>query len=200
MKSQGTMKTLSLSSDDYFTILLSELNRGTKYNYSIVCQVDDAEFASDVQSFSTTAPYCPSGAVDLGLSVFWATCNLGALSPEEYGDYYAFGQVKPYPEVKSMDYDVIYGGRISYSGNPLFDAATKIKGSQWRTPTKEEALELMSKCKWTYTTRDSINSYEVSGSNGNTIFIPCAGHISTDKGISKSNREGVMLKIRELYT
>lgn len=88
--------------------------------------------------------------VDLGLSVKWATCNVGAESPEEYGGCYTWS---------STD-----------------DIATKKWGSKWRMPTKEEFEELSEDCTWKWTTKDGVNGYEVKGDNGNSIFLPAAGY------------------------
>lgn len=88
--------------------------------------------------------------VDLGLSVKWATCNVGAESPEEFGGCYTWS---------STD-----------------DIATKKWGSKWRMPTKEEFEELSEDCTWKWTTKDGVNGYEVKGDNGNSIFLPAAGY------------------------
>lgn len=88
--------------------------------------------------------------VDLGLSVKWATCNVGAESPEEYGGCYTWS---------STD-----------------DIATKKWGSKWRMPTKEEFEELSEVCTWKWTTKNGVNGYEVKGDNGNSIFLPAAGY------------------------
>ena len=93
--------------------------------------------------------------VDLGLSVKWATCNVGAESPEEYGGCYTWS---------STD-----------------DIATKKWGSKWRMPTKEEFEELSEDCTWKWTTKDGVNGYEVKGDNGNSIFLPAAGIRNGDK-------------------
>lgn len=113
--------------------------------------------------------------VDLGLSVKWATCNLGAQAPEDYGDYYAFGEVftkKTYTEENCKTYHKI---KNEISGNKTYDAATALLGAGWRTPTKEEAQELIDKCEWTWAEQNSEPGYKVTGPNGNSIFLPAAG-------------------------
>ena len=115
--------------------------------------------------------------VDLGLpsGLKWATCNVGASSPEEYGDYYAWGEV----ETKSsytVENSVTYGKSISdISGNPSYDVARKKWGSSWRLPTMDEFEELQYKCKWKRITQGSKECYKVIGPNGNSIFLPAAG-------------------------
>ena len=115
--------------------------------------------------------------VDLGLpsGLKWATCNVGANSPEEYGDYYAWGEV----ETKSsytVENSVTYGKSISdISGNPSYDVARKKWGSSWRLPTMDEFEELQYKCKWKRITQGSKECYKVIGPNGNSIFLSAAG-------------------------
>lgn len=113
--------------------------------------------------------------VDLGLSVRWATCNVGASSPSEYGNYYAWGETttkSSYTESNSRT----YGKYISdFSGNAYYDAATANWGSGWRMPTEEEFEELVDKCDWKWTSQGGRNGYRVTGPNGNSIFLPAAG-------------------------
>ena len=110
--------------------------------------------------------------VDLGLSVRWATCNVGASSPSDYGNYYAWGETttkSSYTEDNSRTYEVSMG---DISGNTLYDAATANWGDGWRMPTKEELEELVDKCTWQWTSQGGRNGYKVTGLNGNSIFLP----------------------------
>ena len=114
--------------------------------------------------------------VDLGLSVKWATCNIGADSPEEYGNYYAWGETvtkSSYTSSNSVTYGV--SGMSDFSGDTEYDAATANWGSPWRMPTDSELTELRTSCTWTWTTLNDVNGYEVTGTNGNSIFLPAAG-------------------------
>ena len=131
--------------------------------------------------------------VDLGLpsGTKWATCNVGASSPEKYGDYFAWGETEP-KTTYSWDTYKWYNGSsstftkyntISDCGivddkivlDPEDDAATINWGSKWRMPTETEWMELLNNCTWTWKTMNGINGYEVKGSNGNSIFLPAAG-------------------------
>lgn len=128
--------------------------------------------------------------VDLGLSVDWATCNLGASSPTEYGDYYAWGETKTKSTYSWGTYKYCRGSNktlTKYCNSSeygkvdnitklqcLDDAATANWGSGWRTPTKVEFEELVNKCSWECTG----NGYKVTGPNGNSIFLPAAGSYS----------------------
>lgn len=114
--------------------------------------------------------------VDLGLSVVWATCNVGASSPSEYGDYYAWGEIETKSEYTEENC-VTNGLEIGdITGNPQYDAATANWGDGWRLPTIEELWELIEDCVWTWTTYEGVNGYIVTGPNGNSIFLPAAGY------------------------
>lgn len=147
--------------------------------------------------------------VDLGLpsGLKWATCNVGANSPEEYGDYFAWGETEPYyssldpltwKEGKSNGY-----GPPSYqwlnsstkltkyntygSCGPVVDNKTTLEmiddasranwGGSWRMPVDAEWTELERECIWTWTTLNGVNGNLVTGPNGNSIFLPAAGFI-----------------------
>ena len=113
--------------------------------------------------------------VDLGLSVRWATCNVGASAPSEYGDYYAWGEIKTkteYTEENSVTYGVWMD---DISGNPQYDAATANWGEGWRMPTEQEFEELLEECVWEWTSLDGTFGYKVSRSFSLFIFLPAAG-------------------------
>ena len=124
--------------------------------------------------------------VDLGLSVKWATCNVGADAPSDYGNYYAWGETRTkseYTEANSVTYDLSISklksrGIIGTDGNltPAYDAARVNWGGTWRMPTLDEMKELKEKCTWTWTSQGGHNGYRVTGSNGKSIFLPSAGY------------------------
>lgn len=125
--------------------------------------------------------------VDLGLpsGLKWATCNVGASSPQDYGNYYAWGETKPksfYSDSncnthKKSSYELKKAGIINSTRNltEASDAARQNWGSSWRMPTYDEFVELREKCTWRWTTKYSKNGYEVTGPNGQSIFLPAAG-------------------------
>lgn len=132
--------------------------------------------------------------VDLGLSVKWATCNVGANSPEKYGDYFAWGEVKPkeyYDWSTTYKYGTDYDeltkyctqssdGKDGFTDNktildPEDDAAIVNWGGAWRMPTEEEFDELENNCTWTWITQNGVKGYKVTAPNGNSIFLPAAG-------------------------
>ena len=137
--------------------------------------------------------------VDLGLSVKWAKCNVGADSVHHYGDHYAWGETEPKTVYEWSNYfDTTDGGTtfLKYSNeggkttlDPEDDAATVNMGGSWRMPTIEEQKELIDECTWTWTTLNGVNGYNVEGSNGNSIFLPAAGYCN-DSGLSNVGSHG----------
>lgn len=125
--------------------------------------------------------------VDLGLpsGLRWATCNIGATAPEEYGFYYAWGETGTkgvYNESSYLWFDQGQGiyTKYTWEGNVIVlesadDAATINWGGNWRMPTRDEFAELQSNCNWSWTTQNNINGWIVKGSNGNSIFLPATG-------------------------
>ena len=115
------------------------------------------------------------GYVDLGLSVKWATCNVGASSPEDYGDYNAWGETS----VKTSyteDNCSTYGKFMGDIGGTSRDVAHVKWGGSWRMPTKAEFEELIDRCTWAWTTQGGKSGYRVTGPSGKSIFLPAAGY------------------------
>ncbi len=113
--------------------------------------------------------------VDLGLSVKWATCNVGANSPSDYGNHYAWGETTTKSEYTYENSKTCGKSIGDISGNPSYDAARANWGGSWRLPTRSEFEELINRCQWEWTTQNGHNGYRVTGPNGNTIFLPAAG-------------------------
>ena len=145
--------------------------------------------------YVTVKTLCPSGAVDLGLSVYWGTTNIGASKPEDYGDYYAWGETEPKESYSWSTYKFgtsssgpffKYNTISSYGSvdnktvlEPEDDVAHVKLGGKWRIPTDAEWTELMAKCTWTWVTNyngSGINGSLVKATNGNSIFLPAAGY------------------------
>ena len=120
--------------------------------------------------------------VDLGLSVKWATCNVGANTPEEYGDYYAWGEVETKESYEPNNYKFVNGGSPVNDKNTLDienDVAHEEWGGKWRMPSREEFDELIQNCTWTWTTQKGVNGFLVTsnkpGYTDRSIFLPAAG-------------------------
>lgn len=140
--------------------------------------------------------------VDLGLSVKWATCNVGASSPSDYGSYFAWGETTPKSEYSwstlvysaddmGIDFtkynaDTQSDPDESYLHLELMDDAANANwGGGWRMPSKEEFAELEANCTLTWTTQDGISGYRVkSKKNGKSIFLPAAGGMEDDELVS----------------
>lgn len=111
--------------------------------------------------------------VDLGLSVKWATCNVGATTPTQLGDKFGWGERVPNKVVNkknSYTYNEKYPTNLNDSR--WYNTASQIMKGEWRMPTREELTELIEKCKWVETNNVEGKGYMVYGPNGNHIFIP----------------------------
>ena len=132
-------------------------------------------------------------AVDLGLSVKWATCNVGATTPSECGNYYSWGELDTkygienytlwggyrfgeYRNFTKYCYDSYYGTVDNKETlEPDDDVANDIWGGDWRMPTRSEIQELIDKCSWEWVHQGDQIGYTVTGPNGNSIFLPVVG-------------------------
>ena len=131
-------------------------------------------------------------AVDLGLpsGLKWGSCNIGASSPEEYGDYYAWGETSTksnyswetykwgsYNSLTKYNTSSSYGTVDNNTKLDNSDDVARVKlGGKWRMPTDDEWTELRTKCTWTWTTQNGVYGRKVTGPNGNSIFLPAAGY------------------------
>ena len=126
--------------------------------------------------------------VDLGLpsGTLWATCNVGATSPEQAGLYFAFGETKGFTAeqvtsgVRTFNSESYKASGISADLTLEQDAAHSYMGGKWRVPTKDEWRELIDNCNAVWT--KNYNRTGVAGrvfkskANGNTVFFPAAGY------------------------
>lgn len=117
--------------------------------------------------------------VDLGLpsGLKWATCNVGADNPEDYGLYFAWGEINQKKEYMAENSKTEGGSSYSdIAGDKNFDAARANWGGSWRLPTKADCEELVDECTWKWTTQNGVRGYKVTGPNDNSIFLPAAGY------------------------
>ena len=150
-------------------------------------------------------------AVDLGLSVKWATCNVGAESPEEYGGYYAWGETEEKSDYNWSNYkwcDGSYNSITKYCTNSCYgrvdnktvldpedDVAHDKWGDGWRMPTLDEIEELCNMCTWERTILNGVEGYKVTGPNGNSVFLPAAGYrycTDYDRGLNGEYRSATL--------
>jgi hypothetical protein len=114
--------------------------------------------------------------VDLGLSVKWATCNVGASTPDDYGNYYAWGDTKTKSNFNLSNCVTLGKSCSDIGGSSSLDAARANWGGNWRMPTKAEFQELIDNCTWAWTSQNGHNGYKVtSKKNSQSIFLPAAG-------------------------
>ena len=150
--------------------------------------------------------------VDLGLSVKWATCNVGAVNPYDYGSYFAWGETSTKSRYSYDNYKFYEGGILDYritkyhtknrgtgsthSGvednlvvlEKKDDAASVNWGGNWRMPTKEEFQELIDNCSWSVKSIGGKRGYLVTSKrNGNSIFFPSAGQMIGDSFIARGD-------------
>ena len=173
-----------------------------------VAEIDSVTFAFQGVPEIPDTPVTPPAetqyeAVDLGLSVKWATMNVGATSPEDYGGYYAWGETEEKDNYDWITYkwcNGSYNTMTKYCANSSYgivdnkttldleDDVAHVKwGGSWRMPTKAEQDELSNNCTWEWTTQNGVNGCKVTGSNGNSIFLPGAGYRN---GTGVSSRGG----------
>ena len=144
--------------------------------------------------------------VDLGLpsGTKWATCNVGADTPEGYGEYFAWGETTTKETYSSSTYSYSNDGKLTKycnnaeCGNNGFtdaltileasdDAAIANWGAGWRMPTYDEMLELINNCTVTWTIQNGVNGSLFTGQNGNSIFMPAAGYSNGSSPYDSSN-------------
>jgi hypothetical protein len=187
-----------------FCFNLTDLTDGTTYYYKAYATNSEGTAYGEVKQFTTsvgtTGTLNGYGWVDLGLpsGLRWATCNVGAVNPEDYGNYYAWGETTTKETYNWSTYRYCIGSNsdnsdlTKYNSNPQNgyyqftdtltileasdDAAVYWWGSGWRMPTKAEMEELHTNCTWTWATQNGVNGRLVTGPNGNSIFLPAAGY------------------------
>lgn len=179
-----------------FSIRLSALRPETKYYYRtfVGSSAFSFDYYGEVKSFTTKKMTEANKYVDLGLpsGTLWATVNVGANSPDEYGYYFAWGETTPKEDYSWDTYKWCNGGLgnltkyCTSSGygtadnktelDAADDAATANWGAQWRMPTSTQFRELLSECNWTWTSMNGVNGLLVSSKrNEKSLFLPAAG-------------------------
>ena len=188
------------------SITLNGLTPSTTYYVRAYVATDYGLAYGNQQSFTTEAGGGGSGGgsynghdyVDLGLpsGTLWATCNVGADTPEAYGDYFAWGETQPngYYDWSAYQYSMgDYNTLTKYCNNSSFgyngftdnlttllpedDAATANWGNGWRMPTNEEWQELYQNTTHIWTTQNGVNGRLFTAANGLSLFLPAAGSI-----------------------
>lgn len=179
-----------------YTHQLTGLLASTEYYVCAYAVNSVGEIVTDTIHF-TTLPEEEEAVyeyVDLGLpsGVKWATCNVGATTPEGYGEHYAWGEIATKETYESSNCTSYYKDLGDISGNSEYDVATAQWGGGWRTPRLVDMYELVTQCDWIWAKVNGVNGFNVvSKINGNHIFLPAAGYMNTPAAIASGN-EGVL--------
>ena len=168
--------------------------------FIFVATKDITLIAKFVSSFINGHKY-----VDLGLpsGLLWATCNVGASTPEGCGGYYAWGETEEkgnydlstYKWCDGSEYtmtkyctDSSYGTVDNKTVLDLEDDGAHVKwGGTWRMPTIEEQCELYNNCTWSWTTQNGVYGYKVTGPNSNSVFLPAAGYCNGTRAYDRGS-------------
>lgn len=173
--------TIPESGDVNFTI--DGLSQETVY-YVLAYGVSNGEtvYAADTLTFTTNGKYPVPEIVDLGLSVKWASFNVGAQVPGDYGSYIGWGDpTGDNSSYLNSDYPTL-SSSSSIAGSSYDITAVKW-GKGWKIPTREQWRELVSGCDWTWSSRNGIYGWEIkSKTNDNSIFLPNGGYYTPKEG------------------
>ena len=177
--SMATWRILS-ASDKSMTLQWSDPDEGLTITgvFKKVTNSGEDDEEDDGDTNGTT----DARAIDLGLpsGLKWASCNVGASNPEEYGDYYAWGETEEKAVYDWSTYAYYQNGEYVKIGSDIsgtaYDVAHVKWGGSWRMPTREEIKELCNNCTWKWIAYNGVNGQLVTGPNGNSIFLPAAGY------------------------
>ena len=165
------------------SIVISGISEGTT-TFNVFNEATAQTLPLTVEVTGDNVTVTDERIVDLGLSVKWANCNVGANEPQNYGDYFAWGEVTPKQSFSANNYQYYSNGTFVDIGSDIsgtqYDAATHNMGEGWRMPTKAEYEELISKCQWKFVNFRGQRGWKVTGPNGNMIFLPAAGSMLYD--------------------
>ena len=142
----------------------------------------------DTYSFTLKKPAeIPAEPKDLGLpsGTLWASYNVGATAPEEYGEYFAWGELKEKDAFNESNYQFCKNGVYANIGDDIggteYDVARERWGGNWMIPNKKMMQELYENCTVEWTTSNGVYGMEFTGPNGNTLFLPAAGFRKEDQ-------------------
>ena len=202
MEGEGRI-TLAAGSGERWAILLPQASmnsadaRTIDYSYTGTCGHVPPIWENDYHTDGIEVNVSDHGFVDLGLpsGLLWAVCNVGADNPEDYGDYFAWGETQPKDSYDWSTYQYCNGSENTltkycnssshgYNGYtddlttllPEDDAATANWGGDWRMPTQAEWEELINNTTHVWTTQNGVNGRLFTASNGNSLFMPAASY------------------------
>lgn len=183
-------------SEDASTLVYGKIISGT-HNKNI--SLAWTYIAPSEKNITTKYDFTPSGKenghdyVDLGIGIGWATQNVGAISPENYGKYYMWGETIERSNCWWWYYSLYTGSTNDYLNENKFytpkndisgtsyDVATSVMGGNWRMPTRAEMSSLINNCMFENGMYNEVNGFIITGPSGKSIFIPKAGYKKKDE-------------------
>ena len=181
--SSGTKTVGTFYENDTFTIPYGVKWTATPYDNGVAYKQET--YAADKMAIDLYADVT-GFAVDLGLpsGTLWADRNVGATNKTDAGLYFSWGNVEGHAKnsgynFSSANYSSTAGGSLTASftpGDSTYDAAAAILGGTWCMPTSTQFNELLNNCTWTWETVNNVSGYTVTGTNGNSIFLPTTGY------------------------
>lgn len=167
---------LTVNESGQAAVNFTSLKPETSYTIAPYVIIDGTTYwcGNSVQQTLKHYSYAQPEAVDLGLSVKWASFNLGAAKPSESGYHYAWADTRPQTNSPGWWDPSKYSG--SGTINASDDAAAVNLGNGWRLPTTDEWVELKQNCEWAEETLDGVAGIRATSANGNSIFFPYAGY------------------------
>lgn len=178
--------TSSVDEDGSYTFHITDLTPNTTYYFAPYVVYEGSRNMGTTMQFTTLSKFPVAEAVDLGLSVKWASWNVGASTNEETGNLMAWGD--PTGENASFT-STDYPNDLSDISGSKYDVATQQWGSEWRMPTTDEWKELDALSKEIVTLDNGVTAYKVTGKNGNYIYLPRGGYSYNNKTYS-ANKSG----------
>jgi hypothetical protein len=188
-----TLLAQEIDSLNMYSVTARKLFKRTTYYYRSFVLMDSEYYYGEIKSFNTANNTAVPDYVDLGLSVKWATFNVGATSPEEFGDFYAWGETETKTDFSWKTYNFwnekdscvskycIEGTYVDGKKTlePNDDVAHSEYGVDWRMPTDDECRELIENCTWSPYNMDGVDGYlftsKIDGYTDRSIFLPDGG-------------------------
>ena len=207
-----------LDENNTYSLKLLDLTPETEYWFKAVAEIEGNPYAGEILKFTTDVSPITDAMVDLGIvmrrndgttyNLYWAKSNLCdnglCANPEDFGDYYAWGETEAKSNYDWSTYKWCEGTwskltkYITSSGyglvdnieelEPDDDAAHVILKGNWRMPTDAEWTTLREQCTWTWTTQNGVNGRLVTGKNNSgSIFLPAAGYMDGTNHVEEEN-------------
>lgn len=186
----STNVSASALTNNAFTVNATGLSSETTYWYRTYVNVQTISYYGQTLTFTTEKANAKNltcsdsnhpHMIDLGLpsGTMWACCNVGASKPEDYGDYYAWGEIRTKSEYTNSTYDYYDGSSYRRIGSDIsrdkYDVAYEEWGEDWCMPSATKMHELLDNTTSMWTVQNGVNGRSFTGSNGGKIFLPAAG-------------------------